>query len=233
MEDDALDEHVKSKRQYVYLLREREFILRDKPVYKIGKTTLPPNIRLQKYPKHSEILMLFDVPDCHIAEKMIIEQFGKSFTHEREYGDEYFSGDINAMGTVMFGIYVILKYMVPTELVKEKRDLPDLEIVKLFYKYIVAERPAWYQECEYVSPDVIIFECKKYMETNDISLGATDKQLVADGKLYVYVGNFNTPRTWLWNNIWKMCTVEISDDLPPVLMPFRDLKKIFDFTPPT
>jgi len=43
----------KLSNHYVYLLREREFIDLDEPIYKLGKTIQQPNTRLAGYPKGS------------------------------------------------------------------------------------------------------------------------------------------------------------------------------------
>jgi len=41
--------------EYLYILREREFLNLRNPIYKIGKTRQEPNSRLSGYPKGSEI----------------------------------------------------------------------------------------------------------------------------------------------------------------------------------
>lgn len=92
-----------STKEYVYLLQEREFIRLEEPTYKIGRTK-DPDRRHKAYPKDSELLMLCQVPDCQSAEKQIKEAFSENFTQRREYGVEYFNGNVELMMSVMSSI---------------------------------------------------------------------------------------------------------------------------------
>lgn len=83
--------------QYIYLIREREFIRLNEPTYKIGKTKNEPNTRLSGYPKGSEVLLFESVLDCDSVERKIIERFRERFKLENDYGAEYFSGDAQEM----------------------------------------------------------------------------------------------------------------------------------------
>lgn len=78
---------------YVYLLREREFIKTKEHVYKIGKTRQTPKKRLAGYPKGSEVLMFVEVKNCDTTEKLIIKTFISRFKCRRDIGTEYFEGD--------------------------------------------------------------------------------------------------------------------------------------------
>jgi hypothetical protein len=84
-------------RQYIYIIREREFIIANKNVYKIGKTTKEPNSRLAGYPKGSEVLIFVAVNNCHNMEKKLIRMFISEFVQSKEYGYEYFTGNIETM----------------------------------------------------------------------------------------------------------------------------------------
>ena len=96
------------ERDYIYLIREREFIRCDEPTYKIGRTQQKPFVRFSQYPSGSEIILFVLVDDCFSAEKQLINTFKKSFTHKKEYGNEYFSGDVKEMiktiNSVLFNI---------------------------------------------------------------------------------------------------------------------------------
>jgi len=92
-----------STKEYVYLLQEREFIRLEEPTYKIGRTK-DPDRRHKAYPKDSELLMLCQVPDCQSAEKQIKEVFSEKFTQRREYGVEYFNGNVELMMSLMSSI---------------------------------------------------------------------------------------------------------------------------------
>jgi hypothetical protein len=79
--------------QYVYLLREREFIRLNENTFKVGKTTQEPYKRFSGYPKGSEVLAFIAVGDCHKMETEILEHFREHFQQRKEYGSEYFQGD--------------------------------------------------------------------------------------------------------------------------------------------
>lgn len=55
--------------QYIYLIREREFIRFNEQTYKVGKTKNDPNTRLSGYPKGSEVILFELVLDCDMIEK--------------------------------------------------------------------------------------------------------------------------------------------------------------------
>ena len=93
--------NLKSNKEYVYLIREREFVRLEEDTYKIGRTRLHPESRLGCYPKDSEVLLLCDVSNCKSAEAALKERFGKLFQHRKKYGVEYFGGDCELMKAVM------------------------------------------------------------------------------------------------------------------------------------
>lgn len=92
------------KNNFVYLIREREFIRLKESVYKLGKTTQLPNTRLQGYPKSSQIILFMDVFDCHKTEKKLISSFDNLFTCRRDIGREYYEGDLNLMKRTFINI---------------------------------------------------------------------------------------------------------------------------------
>ncbi len=92
------------KHNYVYLIREREFIRTNDEIYKLGKTTQTPNSRLQGYPKESEVLLYIDVNDCHAMEKELISEFDERYKHRDDIGREYYEGDLNDMKRTFFGV---------------------------------------------------------------------------------------------------------------------------------
>lgn len=89
---------------YVYLLREREFIDLNEPIYKLGKTIQQPNTRLAGYPKGSEVLLFIDVNNCHTAEKALMARFDERYYHCKDIGREYYEGDLNAMKRDFFDV---------------------------------------------------------------------------------------------------------------------------------
>ena len=78
---------------YIYLLKEREFIKTNEPVYKIGKTKQEKLKRYNKYPKGSHLLLHISCFDCDIIEKTILSIFKEKFIHKKDIGYEYFEGN--------------------------------------------------------------------------------------------------------------------------------------------
>jgi len=83
--------------EYIYLLQLREFIKTGEQVYKIGRTTRKPEERFQEYPKNSRVLTFVNVVICTKAERELLKIFNKKFIQRKEYGKEYFEGDVVQM----------------------------------------------------------------------------------------------------------------------------------------
>jgi hypothetical protein len=83
--------------EYIYLIRLREYLTAELPIYKIGKTTQEPNTRLAGYPKGSEIYLFIRVVDCHSAEKQIIREFDSAYKKRTDIGAEYYEGRVEDM----------------------------------------------------------------------------------------------------------------------------------------
>lgn len=81
----------------IYLLREREFINKDEPVYKIGKTRLEGLKRFNGYPKGSELLLNMECTDCDVHETILIKLFDQLFINRKDIGREYYEGDMKQM----------------------------------------------------------------------------------------------------------------------------------------
>ena len=89
-----------SKNEYVYLIQEREFVKSNEQTYKIGRTSSLYN-RLSAYPKDSEIIMLCNVDNSVEAESILKDRFKHEFKQQRQYGSEYFFGDVKRMQSVI------------------------------------------------------------------------------------------------------------------------------------
>jgi len=87
--------------EYVYLLREREFVRIGENTYKIGRSAQPGDNRFARYPKGSQIEHRLCVPDSKRAERAIKTMFEKYFVQKTEYGSEYFEGKKFAMVYLM------------------------------------------------------------------------------------------------------------------------------------
>lgn len=103
MENEKKDE-LKIMLNYVYLIREREFVRLNETTYKIGKTQNEPNTRLSGYPKKSEVYLFVSVENCNEIEIKIINTFKNLFVHKQEYGNEYFNGDVDLMINTIISI---------------------------------------------------------------------------------------------------------------------------------
>lgn len=83
---------------YIYLIREREFVRLNEPVYKHGKTRQKTSCdginRLKAYKHGSELVMVKQVPEylVDVIEKMITKTFKHCFQKHKD-GWEYFIGD--------------------------------------------------------------------------------------------------------------------------------------------
>jgi hypothetical protein len=81
----------------IYLLREREFINTDEPIYKIGRSTTTIKIRMYGYPKGSELIYLSNVIDCVSLERKLIDLLNDKFIKRKDIGNEYFEGNLEDM----------------------------------------------------------------------------------------------------------------------------------------
>lgn len=83
---------------FCYIVQEREFARLKEDTYKIGKTSKGDKNRFMSYPKQSLLLLLLlKVDNCDVVESAIIKAFDNLFINRREYGREYYSGNINIM----------------------------------------------------------------------------------------------------------------------------------------
>mgnify|MGYP003347242603 CR=1 FL=1 len=89
---------------YIYILKEREFVKTNEQIYKIGKTHQKPFLRFKKYPKGSKLEMFISVDDADAKEKLALNVFTENFVKRKEIGQEYFSGDLNDMKKILFDL---------------------------------------------------------------------------------------------------------------------------------
>jgi len=84
----------KEKRNYMYLLQEREFIRSEQPVYKMGITKTLYN-RMGQYPKGSIIICVMPIDGD--PETLCLHRFREIFIARTDIGSEYFQGNIDEM----------------------------------------------------------------------------------------------------------------------------------------
>ena len=90
------DIQIKKIQEYVYIIRECDFVRLNENIYKIGRTSKAnPEDRFQKYRKGTEIVGFFGVKDSIECEKKIINCFSNHNNIKKmsEYGKEYFEGN--------------------------------------------------------------------------------------------------------------------------------------------
>ena len=94
---------------YIYLIKEREFVNNNQNIYKIGKTKQENNKRFKNYPNGSILLFHTMCIDCDTFEKKLIDIFNKKFNNKRDIGLEYFEGDYREMIRIILNI--LLNYI--------------------------------------------------------------------------------------------------------------------------
>ena len=90
---------------YIYLLREREFIKTDENIYKIGRTQKPNLDRIKSYPNGSDLIFYIKCDDCVTLEKRIIHRFIEVFNLRKDIGNEYFEGDWEEMVQIVMSLW--------------------------------------------------------------------------------------------------------------------------------
>ena len=91
---------------YIYLLREREFIKTGEPIFKVGMTTKENHVRFNQYPKGSILLFQIICKSCKNMETHILTEFRTKFKSRKDIGNEYFEGEYKTMMDI---IYLIIK----------------------------------------------------------------------------------------------------------------------------
>lgn len=86
---------------YIYLIKEREFINSGEPIYKIGKSKQENAKRFSSYPKGSLLIYQKICSDCNTLELEIINEFRIKFINRKDIGSEYFEGNVEQMFDIM------------------------------------------------------------------------------------------------------------------------------------
>jgi len=85
---------------FIYLIQEKQDIVTNSSIFKIGKSTQENTRRVKSYPSGSHLLLQVACNNCHRIETYLIQQFRNIFTLER--GREYFKGDVFKMINLIF-----------------------------------------------------------------------------------------------------------------------------------
>lgn len=94
------DIKIKLVQEYVYIIRECDFVRLNEDIYKIGRTSKTnPEDRFQKYRKGTEIVAFFKVNNSIECENKMIKCFSNHINIKKmdEYGKEYFQGNRNEL----------------------------------------------------------------------------------------------------------------------------------------
>jgi hypothetical protein len=143
--------------EYIYLIREREFIKSSEEIYKIGRTCQADFKRFDGYPKNSHLILFIDVPDCKLIEKIIIKKFKIHFQHKKNIGNEYFEGNKSKMIKEMIDIVQNFKPK-PVDQEKEK--------IKQEREKLAKEREKLEQEKEKIRKERERLELEKKEKVN-------------------------------------------------------------------
>jgi len=83
--------------EYIYILKEREFIKTNEDIYKIGKTRQDNLGRFNNYPNGSSLYLQYFCNNSDFIELRIIDSFKENFIQRLDIGREYFEGNIDEM----------------------------------------------------------------------------------------------------------------------------------------
>jgi hypothetical protein len=114
----------------VYIMHTRECININLPIYKFGRSHNLDK-RVKQYPTGSKIMFQIYCSDSILCEKNLIELFTNLFIRKKNYGNEYFEGDIDEM------IFTIIKYLYGDKFCKKmntKLPIYNIEPVKKVVK---------------------------------------------------------------------------------------------------
>jgi len=149
---------------FIYLLWPREFAKHNEATYKIGKTIRDPHKRLAEYAKGSELILVVKVDDCHSMETSLIKLFDIRFVKRTEYGNEYYSGDVERMRYEIF-MAIINESML-------KQCLKQKEIVVKNIETLEDE----YENTKPSTPKLL----KELIPLNDVSIDYSDNESNGD-----------------------------------------------------
>ena len=108
--------------EYIYLIKEREFIKTEEEIYKIGRSAQYNAKRINQYPNGSIILLIIFCGNSEEIEKFLITEFKKLFKQRRDIGLEYFEGCFLKMRDVITENIKKLDNITIDKFKKETRD---------------------------------------------------------------------------------------------------------------
>jgi hypothetical protein len=153
--------------EYIYLIREREFIKSNEQIYKIGKSKQENCKRTKSYPKGSILECVFRVDDCNQKEKDIITLLTTKYKRRKDIGNEYFEGDRNEMIKDIIPITCNVTIQITPNKTYESNPI---------YKFFNENYEITNDDSDYIEFNAIY---DKYIKENDIQISkiALSKQL--------------------------------------------------------
>lgn len=94
------DNEIEIKTEGIYIIYMREFILKNKNIYKIGRSNDIEN-KLRNYPKGSRIMFATSCNNSIKYEKDLIKIFKTKFISTK-FGKRYFKGDVDDMKDIIY-----------------------------------------------------------------------------------------------------------------------------------
>jgi len=158
--------------EYIYLLRTRASVNIDENVYKIGKTK-NSNKRFGGYMKGHEIYLMVKVKDVDRKEDIIKSEFVKYYKLRRDYGKEYFEGDI----------YKMIEKII--EIVREDKMIDEKKLEKDIYKKYLEECTE--ESDKNIHTKTLYEDFKRWYEENYDNDEISNRRFVKEIRKYVNV----------------------------------------------
>ena len=86
---------------YIYLLKEREFIKTGEDIFKMGRSSQFNDKRIKQYPKGSMVLLMIFCGNSKQIEIFLINKFKEIFIQRKDIGVEYFEGCLFKMREII------------------------------------------------------------------------------------------------------------------------------------
>jgi hypothetical protein len=111
--------------EFIYILREREFVNTNVNIYKIGRTSNWLK-RYKQYPKNSELLFVQLVNNSKEIESEIIKILKEKTNQRRDIGREYFESNHNHI--IKEVITICMKYIDTSSSIIKENNIPIIPI---------------------------------------------------------------------------------------------------------
>ena len=107
---------------FVFLIQEREFVRSNEQTYRVGKTSDSEQVRITGH--GHRLIFMCNVTDCHKVWGRIVLIFDDMFQRRLEYGEGYYSGDLEDMSKEFLIAIINDVYRAETEIL----DVEEVDI---------------------------------------------------------------------------------------------------------